>query len=127
MNIARRGFSLLEALVAVAILALSMPALLWTFATAFGRDKAALERLERVELAERLAAMAALRFKGEFGSASGAEAGLPWTVETFAGDEKGAKQPPFVPVRVKVSVARSPAYDERFELETMFLYRGQRR
>jgi prepilin-type N-terminal cleavage/methylation domain-containing protein len=116
-----RGFSLLEALVATAILALSIPALIAVLTGSADREQRAAAGLARDILAEQLLVSTTARFAGHHGRSGGTAGGLGWSIETSSRDGV-SKESRYKPVHVAVEVTDATGAATR--LETLILYAG---
>lgn len=120
------GFTLIEVVVAFAILSLLIGVLYQTFAqTMLGADRAQ-KRQAALELAESVLASWGKQDEGRAGVTAGSDgAGMRWTVETTPYAEPGRQAPWSVPAfDVHVSVAWGSSEAERVELRSLELGRA---
>ncbi|WP_167858445.1 prepilin-type N-terminal cleavage/methylation domain-containing protein [Methylobacterium nonmethylotrophicum] len=124
-----RGFSLLEALAAIALLAIALPATVSVFSGAASRASLADARHDLLRRAEDLVTITRAEFSGRFGRTAGSDAIARWTVETtpLTDPDENARRaaPSTVPVHLKVMT--QSRQNVTVALETMFLFREQGR
>lgn len=122
------GFSLIEAVAALALLALALPPIAVLLSGAISRTVRGNDRDAALVRAESLIADERTAFRGRFGVRDGSDPAGRWTVETAplpdTGPEPGAK-PVLIPARLKVTV--QPDSGSAVTLETLILYGGARR
>ncbi|UHC17857.1 hypothetical protein LRS73_08370 [Methylobacterium currus] len=124
-----RGFSLLEAIAAVALLAIALPAMFAVFSGAVSRASLVDARHDLLRRAEDLVAITKTGFVGRFGRTSGSDATARWVVETtlLVDHEENARRDARVIVPVHIKITIESRQNAKVELETMFLFREQDR
>lgn len=121
---ASRGFSLLEATAAIALLALAIPAILAAFSDTTLRVAVAQDRLDTLRRAQDLLVLAKVQFHGVTGSHSGSDAEAVWTVDTsrLPLDERSGAREAGGPVPIHLAVAVLSKRGAEVRLNTLFLF-----
>lgn len=113
----RRGFTLIESLGALALLALAVPVLVLILSDAADRTRRGQSRVIQREIAERLLSLA---MAGAItGRTSGSDAGCTWEVETRPLPEQISLPKDTSPLHVRVSVSDQKSR-RPYILETLF-------
>lgn len=120
-----RGFSLLEAVAALALLGLAVPAILSAFADAVSHAAQAEDRLNTLRRAQDLLTLATAQFHGEQGTRSGSDAEASWDVKVLVLERGGGEglrgSIGLLPVQLTVTVRSRRGVEAH--LETLFLLR----
>ncbi len=126
---AHRGFSLLEAVVALALLGATVPAIFSIFSDAATQASRAQDRLDTLRRAQDLVALAIAQFDGDVGSRSGSDVAATWQVETSFLSVHQRPRPRALeepaPVQLMVAVRSKRGAEAR--LDTLFLFREAKR
>ena len=119
-----RGFTLLETLVALAILGIALPTLLSAFSETISRTARADDRLETLRKAQNLLVLAVAEYPKDRGTRSGSDSDVTWQVETAPLEPNDGEREyaavRIIPVRATVSVKSRRGAQTR--LDTMFLH-----
>lgn len=126
---AHRGFSLLEAVVALALLGVTVPAIFSIFSDAATRASRAQDRLDTLRRAQDLVTLAIAQFHGDVGSRSGSDAAATWQVETSFLSVHQRPRPRTLeePTPIQLMVVVRSKRGAEAHLDTLFLFREARR
>jgi len=126
---ARRGFSLLEAVVALALLGVTLPTIFSIFSDAALRATRAEDRLDTLRRAQDLVALSIAQFHGEVGSRSGTDAAATWRVETsyLPIHDRPSSLGETGPAPVQLTVAVRSQHGAEAHLDTLFLFQDAKR